>query len=145
MYSVCLVKKIFILLENLLNFLCQYSPVGNYWHILMYESVFCIVYMVYYSLDSLTVGLGCHWHRNVNSLVASYWMCTAMCMYEGQYGSAVYGVFLYTIHNSDAICCLSYLLIFKYIFGSVFLHLIWLFTVIFAYVTFKNMQPDMNK
>jgi len=59
-YTFCLVKKIFILIEELLTDFYQYSPVGNYWHVLMYGSLLCIVCMVYYSIEFLTVGLEYH-------------------------------------------------------------------------------------
>jgi hypothetical protein len=54
------------------------------------------------------------------------WTATFMCVYEGQYGSAMYGVLLCAIHSSDVICGPSYVLVFVIysLLGRVFLPLI---------------------
>jgi hypothetical protein len=108
----------------------------------MHESVLCVVYMAYCSLDSLTVGLGYHWHLCIHSLVQSYWMWTVKCvctLYEGQYGSAIYGDFICAIRNSDAIFALSYLLIFKYIFWKrIFAFHMITYRAFLTYKIFKN-------
>ena len=142
-YSLCLVKKIFTLLEKLLIFFisvfaCRKLLVRCNVRI---STLRCVYGILFSRFTYFGIGVLLTPQRSfvgTKSLNVDSYVCVCMGV-----PSFVFCYVPYTIPMSSVV--FHVYSFFKYIFGSVLLPLMWLLTVFFTYVIFQDMQTDMNK